>query len=116
MGASRDLSNQSALKESDKIRLIDEKFQQQHYKTNNNCVWLSASLLIDSRDKHTSNKMIEMLTKNPSKYEWLFLSKIPKDQKCTGSETLQHLLQSETEYELKNQKTVIQKKAFLLLF
>ena len=101
------------MKESDKIRLIDEKFQQQHYKTNNNCVWLSASLLIDSRDKHISNKMIEMLTKNPSKYEWLFLSKIPKDQKCTGSETLQHLLQSETEYELKKPTTTDTEKGFL---
>ena len=57
--------------------IIDEKFQQQTYTSNyqcqNTCVWLSASMAINSVDKYEADKMIYVLNQHPKQFEWLNL-------------------------------------------
>ena len=45
--------------------IIQERFQQQTYATDNSCVWLSTALVINSIDNNEGDKLINAFKTNP---------------------------------------------------
>jgi len=77
-GAKEDDEYESATIADDRKAFpIDKKFLQENHVTKNNCVWLSAALLITQFDSTVADKMVDKLDANPDLYEWMFLTKIP---------------------------------------
>ena len=91
-GGSREDSFKKTLKESDILGKIDEKFQQKNQIFANNCVWLSAALIVNQIKPKMADLMIDMLRESPKKYEWMFFTKIPHDwQKYSSANGIQTL-------------------------
>ena len=67
----------NALSTNDKVAELPKVFKQQSQNSQNNCVWLSAVLLIGRNDYDLGKSMIQLLKDDPNKYEWMFLMKIP---------------------------------------
>ena len=74
---------------------IRQRFYQHHYITESNCAWLSAAMLIYEVDKKTARYMTDLLKKDPNKYDWLALMRVPKDRVQINEHTLQSLLQKD---------------------
>ena len=71
------------------------RFYQNYYITESNCAWLSAAMLIYQRGRSIGRYMTDLLKKNPNKYDWLALMKVPKDRVQMNHWTLQSLLQKD---------------------
>ena len=65
------------LRKEDKVQKLPDIFTQQAQDSQNNCVWLSAVLLIGRNNYDLGVSMIKMLADNKNRYEWMFLMKIP---------------------------------------
>ena len=87
---------------------IPKSFQQKTYHTDNNCVWLSAALLINTSNENLAKKMIEYFKENPVRFEWLLILKQTKksiiNESVIKKDTLQQILQAKFGYELKKVK------------
>ena len=71
--------NQSGAREESLCELtcgdmIQERFQQQTYATDNSCVWLSTALVINSIDNNEGDKLINAFKTNPISFDWLNIS------------------------------------------
>ena len=76
-GGHRTCSLGKKLKKSDKIMRLPRECTQRAQECSNNCVWLSAALLIERINPEVAERMITLLNENQKKYEWMFLMKIP---------------------------------------
>ena len=87
---------------------IDQKFRQQSYSTENNCVWLSTALIVNSMDMCDGQHMIDLFVKNKQKFEWMNIKKNNKNKQhkkmsiIYATETLQEKLQRDVGYNLKS--------------
>ena len=64
-------ARESSLTELTTGDIIPKEFLQKSYPTDNNCVWLSAALVINTIDPHDAQKMLLLLNRSPRSYEWL---------------------------------------------
>ena len=64
--------------------MIQERFQQQTYATDNSCVWLSTALVINSIDNDEGDRLINAFKINPTNFDWLNINpKGGKDNICS---------------------------------
>ena len=54
-------------------KVLHEEFLQSYYTTDNSCVWLSASLVINSVDPTEGKTTINQLQSDPHDYGWMYL-------------------------------------------
>ena len=87
---------------------IEDKYYQQTYSTENNCVWLSTAILVKSIDQKDGDWMIDLFLKDKVKFEWMNI-KTQKKNKANvnislkyASESLQEKLQRDVGYALKS--------------
>ena len=80
-GGRRESVNDKFLNASQKMWKFDHKITSNGQKSQNNCVWLSAILLIDLDDPNIATKMLEMLNESNASYRWMYLTKLPKNKK-----------------------------------
>ena len=93
------------LKTSDTVARLPKEFIQHSQTSKNNCVWLSIVLLLGWNNKELDEMMIKMMTIEPERYEWMFLTKIPKRFKELSF--LSSLLSPNTLYLLKISKQTL---------
>ena len=69
MGGNRENFSSYVIKEND-VR-HEDIFLQTSYVAENNCVWLSAALVINSTNPTFARKMIEQMKVDVASYDWL---------------------------------------------
>ncbi len=103
-GGSRNESDSSLLDSTQKKLVLNQKYRQSYYTTENSCSWLAAAMLINVVDEKSSNVMIEEITKNPLNFDWLHFTKVPKSEKDENvyqqNKTMIQLLQKIVGYTL----------------
>ena len=57
-------------------KVLHQDFLQSYYATDNSCVWLSASLVINSVNPTEGRNMINQLQSAPHDYEWTAFLKL----------------------------------------
>ena len=64
-----------------RVMVIDTEITSQSQKSENNCVWLSAILLIQFNEPKVADLMLELLDYDHTRYEWMYLAKCPKSKR-----------------------------------
>ena len=80
-GGNRQISTNIVLKEEDKKFLLNKEIVKLQERSSNCCVWLAAALAINCFNDEISMKMIEMMRNNTPAFEWMFMTKIPRNIK-----------------------------------
>ena len=80
-GGNREQSNQYMIPSEEKIWKFDDDIVSNAQKSKNNCVWLSAVLLLQIKDSDIAKTMMTMLNDDNTSYQWMFLTKIPPSHK-----------------------------------
>ena len=73
---------------------IPTKFQQKTYDRENSCTWLTVSMIVDVMNSVVADRMIAMYTSDYERFEWLGLTKVHRNFKGLGEETVQLILQN----------------------
>lgn len=84
---------------------IPEMFLQKTHNRENGCSWLTLAILVHLVNPTVAENMITMYRNDYERFEWLGLTKIHRDFKDMGYETVQSILQNERiGYQLKKKK------------
>ena len=96
---------------------IPTQFQQKTYDRENSCTWLTVSMIIHMMNSVVAEKMIALYMSDYERFEWLGLTKVYRNFKSLGQETVQLILQSERfPYRLKKMKLSNDRRYIDILF